>query len=155
MRFCELRIVWSVVWGVPGVLVLLLWVRSYWWGDYWGRPHVEVSSMNGSIGYQILQSPYSFQRDSYYECRSVKEIFRNWGPPSTRGDDAKRRLVTFRWDYFSYPACIPHWAVCLPCLLLAIVPWVRQLNWRFSLRTMLIVTALVATGLGAIVWAVK
>jgi hypothetical protein len=34
-------------------------------------------------------------------------------------------------------------------------PWLRQLGWRFSLRTLLIATTLVAIGLGLIVWATK
>src|SRR6187431_2373803 len=33
MRFRQLRIAWSVVWGVAAVLLIVLWVRSYWWID--------------------------------------------------------------------------------------------------------------------------
>jgi hypothetical protein len=33
MRFRKLRIVWSVVCGVAAVLLIALWVRSYWWCD--------------------------------------------------------------------------------------------------------------------------
>jgi hypothetical protein len=31
MRFRKLRIAWSVFWGLNGVLLIVLWVRSYWW----------------------------------------------------------------------------------------------------------------------------
>ena len=34
MRFRKLRIVWSVAWGMVAVLLCVLWVRSYWTGDY-------------------------------------------------------------------------------------------------------------------------
>ena len=35
---------------------------------------------------------------------------------------------------------------------LAAAPWIRDFNWRFSLRTLLITTTLIAVGLGLIVW---
>src|SRR5262245_21096640 len=31
MRFRKLRIAWSVVWGIACLLVIVLWVKSYWW----------------------------------------------------------------------------------------------------------------------------
>src|SRR5207253_9360580 len=37
MRFRKLRIVWSVVWGVVAVLLIVLWVRSYQVADYVAR----------------------------------------------------------------------------------------------------------------------
>src|SRR6185295_19427494 len=33
MRFRKLRIAWSVFWGAACVLLIVLWVRSYWWFD--------------------------------------------------------------------------------------------------------------------------
>ena len=33
MRFRKVRIVWSVAWGIACVLLVVLWVRSYWWTD--------------------------------------------------------------------------------------------------------------------------
>src|SRR6476660_8978143 len=33
MRFCKLRIAWSVLCGIACVLLIVLWVRSYWWRD--------------------------------------------------------------------------------------------------------------------------
>src|SRR4051794_7644371 len=33
MRFRKPRIAWSVFWGVACVLLIVLWVRSYWWSD--------------------------------------------------------------------------------------------------------------------------
>ena len=34
----------------------------------------------------------------------------------------------------------------------AVLPWIRQLRYRFSLRTLLIATTLIAVALGLIVW---
>src|SRR3954454_7670294 len=33
MQFRKLRLAWSVACGVACVLLILLWVRSYWWED--------------------------------------------------------------------------------------------------------------------------
>src|SRR4051794_2870734 len=33
MRFRKLRIAWSMFWGLACVLLIVLWVRSYWWNE--------------------------------------------------------------------------------------------------------------------------
>ena len=33
MRYRKLRIAWSVAWGLLAVILIALWVRSYWWMD--------------------------------------------------------------------------------------------------------------------------
>src|SRR6476659_10578089 len=35
MRYRKLRIAWSAFWGLACVLLIALWVRSYWWCDLW------------------------------------------------------------------------------------------------------------------------
>ena len=49
-------------------------------------------------------------------------------------------------------ATLPHWFLLGTCMTFATVPWLR---YRFSLRTLLIATTLVAVVLGLIVYAVK
>jgi hypothetical protein len=44
----------------------------------------------------------------------------------------------------------PHWFAALVFAALAAIPWISR-SWRFSLRTLLIATTLVAVGLGVIV----
>jgi hypothetical protein len=46
---------------------------------------------------------------------------------------------------------MPYWSITLLSASLAVVPWIR----RFSLRTMLIATMMVAVGLGLAVYAVR
>src|SRR5262249_49379552 len=37
MKYHKLRIVWSVVLGIAALMLICLWVRSYWWTDTsWG-----------------------------------------------------------------------------------------------------------------------
>jgi hypothetical protein len=47
---------------------------------------------------------------------------------------------------------IPHWFFVLLFTTLAAALWIHKLDWRFSLRTLLIATTLVAVVLGTIVW---
>ena len=34
MKYRKLRIAWSAVCGIVCLLLIVLWVRSYWWRDY-------------------------------------------------------------------------------------------------------------------------
>ena len=45
----------------------------------------------------------------------------------------------------------PHW-FSLITVAIAALPWIRQLSWRFNLRTLLIATTLVAVVLGLAVY---
>src|SRR6476659_1067575 len=38
LRFRKLRIAWSVFWGLACVLLIVLWVRSYWAESFLGGP---------------------------------------------------------------------------------------------------------------------
>src|SRR5262245_49963380 len=55
MRFRKLRIAWSVFWGVACLLLIVLWVRSYWWNDLLliqTKPGlVQIQSMRGRLNY--------------------------------------------------------------------------------------------------------
>src|SRR5262245_45649718 len=52
-RFRKLRIAWSVGWGLVAVLLVVLWVRSYWRIDMYatpiGRVNCIAQSLRGSI----------------------------------------------------------------------------------------------------------
>jgi hypothetical protein len=50
MRFRKLRIPWSVAWGIACVLLVVLWVRSYWWSDITNRKSViNICSVEGKL----------------------------------------------------------------------------------------------------------
>src|SRR5689334_18375262 len=50
MRFRKLRIVWSVFWGIACVLLIALWVRSYWFSDTIRTPNGwTYSSSRGGV----------------------------------------------------------------------------------------------------------
>src|SRR6187401_737617 len=50
MNYRKLRIAWSVGCGIAVVLVIVLWVRSYWWFDFTRvRPGHFVASWRGCV----------------------------------------------------------------------------------------------------------
>lgn len=46
---------------------------------------------------------------------------------------------------------VAHWILVLCPAVASLLPWIGQLEWRFSLRTLLIATTLIAVVLGLIV----
>jgi hypothetical protein len=149
VKYRKLRIGWSVAWGVVAVLIGLLWVRSYsWWDNVeWPAMHthsVYLVSLQGRFGVgvgsvdpQFVVS--GFTSDEITDAVEMLPAFHN-SPPSFSFDVAGDRLdIVF-----------PHWFGVIFCGALSVVPW---LPYRFSLRTLLIATTLVAVALGLIVWA--
>jgi hypothetical protein len=141
MRFRKLRIAWSVVWGIAAVLLVVLWVRSYWWADYvqpWQK-HTVVS-LRGKLfvdNHIVLSIPSS----------SVP------GGVPTGLVETNRffaySLATKQFSFFPQKSglAIPYWLIAALIVGLAATPWLR---WRFSLRTLLIATTLLAAALA--VW---
>ena len=147
MRFRKLRIAWSVGWGLAAVLLILLWVRSYYWNDV-QKIHVQgrkfaVQSVTGRVCFARGRNTVSFHQKIADDrlCKLVREGENVFG-------------YRFRPDPHStdFHLQLPHWWLVLIAATLAAAPW---LPWRFSLRTLLIATALVAVVLGLVVWGSK
>jgi hypothetical protein len=128
------------------VLLMALWVRSYWRLDALqiGRKIVIAGcfSSQGQLGI-VKRWPYSdWNGRLLYLSRSI--------------DGEKRRQN--RSQFYMTPlggdfwAGVPHWFMVLSSALIAGMPWWR---WRFSLGTLLIATTLIAVVLGAIIWAAR
>ena len=149
MRFRKLRIAWSVVCGIACVLLLVLWVRSYWnWdcinvqfpGPYWiGAHSLSGIVVAGGQARQNLPSAWEWwaslgdvpiPRDPYNSYFGFG--YKNWG-----------------LGYFS--VYVPYWFLALGSVAAGIAPW-RSWPRSFSLRTLLIATTLVAIALGLIMW---
>ena len=137
MRFRNLRIAFSSTCGIACVLLIGLWVRSYTWHDYVkrlnGNSMSELSVLTGSI--EVSRAgPFP---DSNY--RTERHSFRANG---SRPD--------FLWDTSGglWRIRFPIWLLIVVCSTMTAIPWI---SWRFSLRTLLIATTLVAVVLGLIV----
>ncbi len=154
MTYRKLRIAWSVGWGLAAVLLIVLWVRSYWIWDSVDAPiYPHGFSLNSDSGQLTLQGGVSdcpIKDWSHFAVPS--NIFESFatGPQAIT---VSGRKMTFSSCATEFPCIfsVPHWLAALPFATVAIAPWVR----RFSLRTLLIATTLVAVVLGLVVWAAK
>lgn len=157
MKHRKLRMAWSVLWGIACVLLIVLWVRSYRATDVFplrpfcistcGRLVIwvrENAGPGGGSGQRIIyMSPetllYMSRTDTHIEPFEVEPFPSRTGFHLERDD--QRTIVQ-----------LPYWFLTPLFVMIASTPW---LNWRFSLRTLLVATTLVAAVLGLIVWAVR
>jgi len=138
----RVRIAVSVFFGVLTVALCVLWVRSYFSFDIWKlqpsskRPivvgsaygHVTVSfrSKVGTPMRRFMSQPLQLAK---WESQRVPRVF----------------------QFLNDRVVVPHWFVALLLIGLSATPWISQ-SRRFSLRTMLIATTLVAVVLELGVW---
>jgi hypothetical protein len=160
MKFRKLRIAWSVFWGVACMLLIVLWLRSYFWHDRATIPILnatvfEVASWDG----ELRMSAYTWNPPRAPDLVST-EIQRWWN----RGEDGNvirssdelpngRSSFAFRQTHLGCSAFAPHlFAAVLP-FVFAAVPWCPWWSSRFSLRTLLIAMTLSALLFGLVVYA--
>lgn len=145
------RITTSLVFALLTLALVVLWVRSCTWSDIINRQGanqvpVRVSSTRGAITiYWQSMSPNSAPVTRWWYRLTPNE------PGPLYLSYHFRKFSHFRW------MIIPYWMlVCIPFVaLLVVVPKSALLTARFSLRTMLIATTLIAVVLGLMVWASK
>jgi hypothetical protein len=140
MRFRKLRIAWSVFWGLACVLLIVLWVRSYWWDDYEHGPligrQVDIQSYQGRMTLAVFDPP-----DTEWEFKVCK-LYDTSVPPSTPVWFFER-LRSIRYWGIGFT----HWFPTFVLAIIAALPWIRW-SKRFSLRTLLIAPTLLAAALG-------
>ena len=149
MTFPKLRIAWSVVWGLACVLLIVLWLRSYWRFDSFdfcldGNRGHWLGSVSGELTYE---RPVDFAGVHGLSWTTYDGSAEEW----LKTETPHNSIMGFRWGSDgtnTYPI-VPHWFVALLLAVMVTLPW---LTWRFSLRTLLIATSLVATTLGTIAW---
>jgi hypothetical protein len=145
MRYRKLRIVWSIFWGLACVLLIVLCVWSYW--------HADDVTWNSDGNMYGIESAWGSLRPFYNGTGSWPDA---WGYRADRIEDSQLSYVhpPFGWDD-EYPvyfmAYLPHWLIAIALGVCASAPWVCCRK-RFSLRTLLIATTLVAVVLGMNVW---
>jgi hypothetical protein len=153
MRFRKLRIAWSVFWGLAAVLLIVLWVRSYWWADLLayrrGQTYVAVATGRGiaCFRWQLFHPWVTVGNKLGWELLG--------GPAGTIDSGLKPLQWTRVKDavtVFGLVISAPCWYCVTLFATLSAVPWI---SWRFSLRTLLITTTLVAVVLGLFVYALK
>jgi hypothetical protein len=148
MRFRKLRIAWSVFCSIAGVLLIVLWVRSYWKCDviYRINPSKAQTTIGSNCGTLYVTTdirPMRFGNATGQDwiIKTLLEL-----PPD------RQHLVLWLHTTEEFQAGVSHWFIIMPAGALAAAPWIR---WRFSLRTLLIATTLVAVVLGLAVYAAR
>jgi hypothetical protein len=135
------------------VLVCVWWVRSYWWSDDLivklpnpQRQFVIHSMLGGTICYCNDYPPWApawthkFWR---FESDSVAAVTKDLH--FSLSDNLFRfELFGPTLPPFSRRLVLPHWLIAATFAALVAAPWARHFRWRFSLRTLLITTTLVA-----------
>jgi hypothetical protein len=127
------------------VPLVALWVRSYRWTDVitvcTSNFDIGAESVAGGTGvYLYVESGRAIERGFFYE-RHDQNDWPDMPPPDRTW---QFQVETTPYEIF---VSLPHWFYLALAGIFSIAPWIR----RFSLRTLLIATTLVAVGLGMIV----
>ena len=146
MKYRKLRIAWSVAWGVVAVLLVVWWVRSYWVGD---AIYLNVS---GRIILASKQGIVSLSTSSVHFDNSPALQWKSARIDSMMSEIGLRPSWGIRANDDGTSIRFPYRLPIAACILTAIGPWVAT---RFSLRTLLIATTLVAVVLGAVAYAMR
>lgn len=141
----KLRFAFLATCGIICLLMVVLWVRSYWWHD-------TVICYRGGDWYGV-ESAWGVLHTNVMVNVGVSD---GWYRSSNRLAEKRFPYLAFGWQGrvggSVFTAHCSHWIPVLMFAALATAPWIK---WRFSLRTLLIATTLVAVLLGAVVWAAK
>ena len=138
------------------VPLVALWVRSYWVRDTTisvisgPELHLTATSLKGEVAIAFDRwagTPHPWMFRSASDRQNMVSVF-----PDAIGT-APLSWLGFRWLFRQTVVVVvlPYWFVALVGALVGASPWIP---WRFSLRTLLIATTLVAVVLGGIVYLV-
>jgi hypothetical protein len=139
----------AVVFALLAVGFVALWVRSYYWPDGY------ASTLLNSRGLGALSS----QGVLFLSLTKGDGEFGTAWAISEAESESRRSVTGFRFyrkatsTYHDAVASLPHWFLVASSLALAALFAIKR-TWRFSLRTILVATTLLAAILGLAVWAV-
>jgi hypothetical protein len=178
MNYHKLRIAWSFGWSILCLLLVALWVRSYNVPFSLMRPSTTKTESMGILSNRGWLSVGRFEMvtvttDPYFAGlgqRLAQEQFQLANLDRATRVLSLRKVATIQRQMALYrtrfalvtlppvsPArgsaiVVPH---CFPLLLTATIAGAPWVNWRFSLRTLLVATTVVAMGLGLLVMMLK
>jgi len=141
------------------VLLVALWVRSYWWADFMRGPltvgiDYYIWSIRGHLKFGRLPwdaSPMNTQRATRFGSFPSNRLALEQPMGRSRFGFKLVRVHTPGTNKREPATIIPFWMPVLMMLSTALAVWVLPAI-RFSLRTLLIATTLVAIGLGGVIY---
>jgi hypothetical protein len=143
-----LRIAFSVVCGIICLLLIVFWFRSYGVCEivsHGSNEAITIGSNNGTVYIArsvVLPLPLGSSPPS------------DWKFQTTDVQLDKPTLFTWSSNRKASIFYLPFWFLVIGAAALSAMPWLRWQK-RFSLRTLLIATTVVAALLGAIVYAIR
>jgi hypothetical protein len=182
-----IKITWTALCGLAVILLLLFWVRSYFYSDSiaiaWISPYqsLDLNSVRGRVAVHLLPSrewwnsvkaQAIFVPEGGYMIPGLSHHFDSNGRPmelslpevGEKFVNVTSRQISYsdqhliaaeklenRWGFGRgmYSYLFPHWFLALVVAIVGAAPW---LPWRFSLRTLLVATTVIAFTCGFIVW---
>jgi hypothetical protein len=130
------------------VLLVALWVRSYWWLTTYANDYISFTTADGVFQLTWLNDPSLY--DNGWTNISMEEFNRMAYGSATRPVSSASKLLP-NFGLGPLWLVIPIWFLVIVAGAFAIFPWIHW-SKRFSLRTLLIATTLVAMGLGTIIY---
>jgi hypothetical protein len=180
MRYRKLRIAWSVVWSLAAVLFCLLWVISYW---CFGSIEYRLSSTSNLMvncvkGCTYMGTMLDTDADDWNVTIEPLSSSVRSTVEEVRSENVTKNIDVFvpiDWEHDLHEGMnwrghfgfglshslgfqfitAPNWFLAVISATFAVAPWKLRLLRRFSLRTLLITTTLVALVLGLVVWATR
>jgi hypothetical protein len=159
----KLRIAFSAVCGIVCLALIVVWVRSYWHIDQFGRNSVGKNSIGfmsirGHLMVAYTEDPTTIGElkaagvvDGWYRGELLTEEWIN----ATAGEKQWDPSKLFRGFKFSVSDLrLPYWFLVLMFAVPAAVLWPHW-SRRFTLRTLLVGMSALAVLLVLIVWAIK
>ena len=140
-----LRIAFSATCLIACVLLIVLWVRSYsqLYGLSNSSRQLSLSSCSGHI---FINEPFYSDESSEGGSTKIIEVF-----------GYVLFLDSYPAEYVAQDSvgiAVPDWVFVSSALTIGVIPWIRWPK-RFSLRTMLIATTLVAVMLGLVAYLIR
>jgi hypothetical protein len=134
-----IKIAFSVFFAAMCLLVVGWWVRSYWWRDRFEGKSLHAGLINAWSLEGQLTILYAGKPG-------------HWRVTTTAHPQLHTPLkALFAFGLFSNDAgvtvYVPHWSLAVVMCAIAAMPWI---SWKFSLRTLLILTTVIAMVLGLI-----
>jgi hypothetical protein len=127
------------------VLLIALWVRSYWVLDYICQ--CDSNNIMTIVGSQ-WGLVYVAHFDAYGAYRGTGISYASHGWEYRTHKSYAFNSPVWEHDSDGINVNLPHWSYVIVFTLLAAIPWIGKLPWQFSLRTLLIATTLIAVVLG-------
>lgn len=169
-----LRCVWIALCFVPMLLVIGLWVRSYWWSDllhgHAQQSPIEIISSEGRLKITRVQAAPGLAVPQYTGRRQqapgfVVQQYVGW--QSFADDSSQAQTMTSHVRSFSTWAGIGivprhHRAVLAPYWLVMLIAGgvgvaLTRVKWsnRYTIRTLLFTMTFVAIVLGLVMWLIR